>query len=202
VTSFLDQPVGQFLDQLAARTPTPGGGGAAALAAALAAGLAGMAARFSATRLPGAEEMAGHADDLRRRASALADADAEAYGAVLAAFALPRDPGNDRDQRIRDALGRAAELPAEMAEIAAQVAGMAARLATEGNPNLCGDSVTAAVLAEAAARSSAVLVDINVTLGGLDPAVSQRAARAVSAAHQAAHSCVLAASSATGQAAG
>jgi formiminotetrahydrofolate cyclodeaminase len=186
LTSFLDQPVGQFLDQVAARTPAPGGGGAAALTAALAAGLVAMAARFSDTRLPGTEETAGRADRLRRRASALAEEDAEAYGAVLAAFALPKEPGSGRDQRVREALERAAAIPAEMAEIAAQVAGMAARLATGGNPNLRGDSIAAALLAEAAARSAAALVDINVTLGGLGGKESQRAAVAVAAARAAA----------------
>ena len=73
-----------------------------------------------------------------------------------------------------------------MTRLGAEVAELAARLAVAGNPNLRGDSVTAALLAEASARSAACLVDINVTLGGLANEVSLRAARNVAAAHAAA----------------
>ncbi len=186
MTSSLDQPVGRFLDQVAARSPAPGGGGAAALTGALAAGLAAMAARFSAG-LPDAADLAARADRLRQRAAELVDEDAQAYGAVLDAFALPQDAAaGERDRRIRDALERAAAVPLQMTEIAAQVAEMAARLAGAGNPNLRGDSVSAAILAEASARSAACLVDINVALGGLSNALSLQAARAVAAAAAAA----------------
>jgi formiminotetrahydrofolate cyclodeaminase len=58
VSSPLDQPLRGFLDELAARTPTPGGGGAAAVTGALAAGLVAMAARFSVSKLPGAGDLA------------------------------------------------------------------------------------------------------------------------------------------------
>jgi methenyltetrahydrofolate cyclohydrolase len=189
LTPSLEQPVGQFLDQIAARSPAPGGGGAAAMTGALAAGLAAMAARFSAAQLPDAGELAARADHLRHRAAELVDEDAHAYGAVLDAFALPRDAAG-RDQQVRAALDRAAAVPEEMTQLGAQVAELAARLAVAGNPNLRGDSLTAALLAEASARSAACLVDINVTLGGLDKEVSLRAAHNVAAAHAAAQQAV------------
>jgi methenyltetrahydrofolate cyclohydrolase len=185
LTSSLDQPVRRFLDQVAARTPAPGGGGAAALTGALAAGLVAMAARFSAAQLPGAGDLAGRADQLRHRAAALVDDDAEAYARVLGAFALPRQD-EQREQRIRESLDRAAAVPQEMTEIAAQVAELAARLAAAGNPNLRGDSVSAALLAEASARCAACLVDINVALGGLPSDRARRAAEHLAAAQAAA----------------
>ena len=173
MSSFLDQPVRGFLDQLAARTPTPGGGGAAALTGALAAGLVAMAARFSAKRLPGAGDLAERADELRRRVTDLVDLDARAYQAVL-------------ELGTQQALHGAAVVPLEIAEIGAQVAAMAAQVAEAGNPNLRGDAVTGALLAAASARSAACLVDINVGLGGLDPGLSRRAARAAADAGDAA----------------
>jgi formiminotetrahydrofolate cyclodeaminase len=185
LTSSLDQPVRQFLDQVAARTPAPGGGGAAGLTGALAAGLVAMAARFSAAQLPAAGELADRADQLRHRAAELVDEDAQAYTRVLDAFALPRQD-EQRGQRIRSALERATAVPQEMTEIAAQVAEMAARLAAAGNPNLRGDSVSAALLAEASARAAACLVDINVALGGLPGGLAQRAAECLAAAEAAA----------------
>jgi formiminotetrahydrofolate cyclodeaminase len=185
VSSFLDEPVRGFLDQLAARTPTPGGGGAAAVTGAMAAGLVAMAARFSATRLPGAGELADQADELRRRLAQLANMDAQAYAAVLDALRLPREASQWEVQRQEALLG-AALVPLEIAGIGAQVAVMAARLAEAGNPNLRGDAVTGAVLAAASARSAACLVNINVGLGGLDPGLSRRAAQAAADAADAA----------------
>jgi formiminotetrahydrofolate cyclodeaminase len=185
LTSFLDQPVRGFLDQVAARTPAPGGGVAAAVTGAMAAGLVAMAARFSATRLPGAGELADQADKLRRRLDQLADMDARAYAAVLDAGRQPGDDGQRRE-RMREALLGAAHVPLEIAGIGVEVAVMAARLAEAGNPNLRGDAVTGAVLAAASARSAACLVDINVRLGGLEPELSRRAAQAVADASAAA----------------
>jgi methenyltetrahydrofolate cyclohydrolase len=180
--------VREFLDLLAARVPAPGGGGAAAVTCALAAGLVAMAARFSDAQLPGAADVADQADQLRQRAAGLADQDAAAYGAVLDAYRLPRDGGGggERRRRIEAALRGAAEVPLEIAGIAEQVAGLAAQVAAGGNPNLRGDTVTAAHLAEASARSAAALVDINVALGRLAGGLSGRAASAVAATQAAA----------------
>jgi len=174
--SFLDQPVRGFLDQLAARTPTPGGGGAAAATGAMAAGLVAMAARFSGRQLPEAGDLADEADRLRYMASQLVDMDARAYTAVLAT----------RGPERKEALLAAAMIPLEIAALGARVAGLAARVAEAGNPNLRGDAVTGAVLAAASARSAGGLVDINVGLGGLDPELSRRAAQAVADAADAA----------------
>jgi methenyltetrahydrofolate cyclohydrolase len=166
--------------------PAPGGGGAAAVTGALAAGLVAMAARFSEAQLPAAADVARRADQLRSRAAGLADQDAAAYGAVLDAYKLPLEgDGSERRERIAAALRGAAAVPLEIAEIAAQVAELAAGIAG-GNPNLRGDTLAAAYLAEASARSAAALVDINVALGCLPGDLSRRAARAVAIAQAAA----------------
>jgi formiminotetrahydrofolate cyclodeaminase len=172
-----------FLDQLAARTPTPGGGGAAAVTGAMAAGLVAMAARFSARQLPEAGDLADQADRLRYMASQLADMDARAYTDVLAT----------RGPERKEALLGAAMIPLEIAAIGARVAQMAAQVAEAGNPNLRGDAVTGALLAAASARSAGGLVDINVRLGGLDPELSRRAARAVADAGDAAERATMSA---------
>lgn len=181
----LDLPVRDFLDQLAARVAAPGGGGAAAIAAAMAAGLAAMAARFSDAHLPGASDLADQADELRRHAAGLADRDSRAYRAVLDAYSLPSD-SDQRQHRVREALRGATAVPLDIGEAAARVAALAARVAEAGNPRLYGDAATAALLAEASARSAACLVDINVGLGGLEPELSERAARAAARARDAA----------------
>jgi formiminotetrahydrofolate cyclodeaminase len=181
-----EQPLGQFLDLVAARQPAPGGGTVAAVTAAASAGLAAMAARFSDTRLDDSGRLAERADRLRHRAFSLAGEDAEAYAAVLAAQRLPREPDPaGRAARVRQALHRAAEIPLDLAGVAAQVAELGVRLADDGNPNLKGDAVSATLLAEAAARSAAALVRINAERGGLGPDLPARADAHVLAAARA-----------------
>jgi formiminotetrahydrofolate cyclodeaminase len=63
---------------------------------------------------------------------------------------------------LDQALAEAADVPLTVAELARDVAATSVRLAEEGNPNLRGDALTALYLAEAAARSAAELVRLNV----------------------------------------
>jgi methenyltetrahydrofolate cyclohydrolase len=115
--------------------------------AAFAAALTEMAARYADE-----PEAANRAGTLRARFLELATEDAEAYGAVLGA------KGEERQQ----ALSRAADVPLELAESAVEVMELASRLAEEGNPTLRGDAMTAALLATAATKAAANLVEINL----------------------------------------
>jgi formiminotetrahydrofolate cyclodeaminase len=159
-------PVGRFLDELSADRPDPGGGSAAALTVALAAGLCVMTARLSAPRLAAqaaelAAELAAEAERLRTSVAALAQADADGYRGVLEARRLP--PGTPgRSESISAALSAASAVPTQIVEAGVQVAGLAMRLAEEGNPNLRGDAMTAALLADAGARAAGRLVAINL----------------------------------------
>ncbi|MBW3593929.1 MAG: cyclodeaminase/cyclohydrolase family protein, partial [Actinobacteria bacterium] len=126
--------------------------------------------------------LAAHADELRAEVAALAQADAEAYGAYVEARRLPDDqPG--REQALAEAEDRAARVPLRIAEIGAEVARLAVDLAERGNPNLAGDAYTAGVLAEAGTRAAANLVVVN--LGGDDSDERVRRARALAAASSA-----------------
>ena len=157
---YLTATVAGFLEQLAARTPAPGGGAAAALVCAMAAGLVEMAAAFdSSGQLDGVGERA-HA--LGGQVAGLAEADARAYGEVLEALRMPA--GHERTLRLDAAVSGAIECPMLVLEIAAEVATLAADLAARGNRNLEGDAITGALLAEAAARSAAALAQLNVSM--------------------------------------
>ena len=156
--SYLDLPVRAFLGLLSDDKPAPAGGAAAALAVALAASLCAMAARLSGRQLPEAAGLALEAEHLAGTVAPLAQADAEAYRAVIAALRQPPEPG-----RLTAALSDAADVPMQVAEAGVRVAALAARLAARGNPNLHGDAVTAGLLAEAGARSACTLVRINLS---------------------------------------
>jgi formiminotetrahydrofolate cyclodeaminase len=161
---YLDLPLGEFLDRVASDGPAPGGGSVAAIAVALAAGLAGMAARLSTGQLADALELADQADASRRRVAPLARADAESYGRVLDAY----HDTEDRTARVRDALSGAADVPLAVAETGTEVAGIASRLVREGNPNLRGDALAAVLLAGAGVRAAAALVGINLSTANGD----------------------------------
>jgi methenyltetrahydrofolate cyclohydrolase len=178
-----DLSMDRFLELVAAQEPAPGGGAVAALAAAMAAGLVAMASRFSGRHLEDAPGITQQADRLRGQAVVLADEDALAYGAVQAAYALPKEPDPDaRRERIRAALTRATEVPLEVARVAADTAVLGSQLVDHGNPNLKGDAVTAVLLARAAAQASATLVELNVRLGKLDGDWLERSAAYLAAA--------------------
>lgn len=152
-----------------ARTPAPGGGAVAAVVAALAAGLTAMAARFAPDEWERRAEVVGRAEELRTRLEPLADADAEAYGAFMA-------------ERSAEAVDRIVAIPFELAEIAAELAGLAALVAAEGNPNVTGDAAAGADLAAAATSVAARLVAINAADGDIRPGKAHQLAESAAAA--------------------
>jgi methenyltetrahydrofolate cyclohydrolase len=159
--AYLDMTVGRFLDALSATTPDPSGGGVAALAVTFAAGLCVMTAGLSGRHLPEAPRLAEQARRLRDRAAPLAQADAEAYRAVIAALRA-RDAAGPGEPPMAAALSQACAVPMEVAEIGGEVAAVAAAIAAAGNPNVRGDAITAALLAAAGSRAAAALVRINL----------------------------------------
>ena len=160
--SYLDEALGRFLDRLARRDPTPGGGAAAALTVSLAASLVAMAARYSTPQIADGQMLVERAESLRRRVRHLADDDARAFAGVLAANATGRAGGSDEGRLRAAALLRATEVPLEVAEIGAQTAQLAVVLAVNGKPDVRGDAATALLLAEAGTRAAAHLVSVNV----------------------------------------
>jgi methenyltetrahydrofolate cyclohydrolase len=163
--AYSDLPLSRFLELLAGPDPAPSGGGAAALAVSLGASLCAMAARLSAGQL-GADErenLTTSSERLGAQAASLIQADADSYQGVLEARRQPPGPdAESRRRRITAALSDAAAVPVQIIELAVPVARIGARLAAAGNPNLRGDAITAALLAEAGARAAAVLVGINL----------------------------------------
>ena len=160
-----------FVASVASSSPTPGGGSVAAHVGALAAALAQMVAGLTAGRKKyvavDAEmrELGLQAAGLVNLLSTLVTRDAEAYGAVSAAYKMPSEPEDAASKRkaaITDALLGAAEVPLETARACARVAELAATCAVKGNTNAVSDAGVAALLAEAACRGAVYNVRINI----------------------------------------
>ncbi|MBM3122104.1 MAG: glutamate formimidoyltransferase, partial [Chloroflexi bacterium] len=159
-----------FLDELAAGTPTPGGGSAAAYAAAMAAGLVGMVARLTVGKKKYAavearmRAIASQADELGALLAAGVERDAASFQAVLAASRLPHETAGDkatRTEAVERATLEAARIPLEAARQAAVVGDLAAEAAEHGNVNALSDAISAAALALAGLTAAAANVRIN-----------------------------------------
>ena len=146
----------ELLEELASEAPAPGGGPLAGMVVAMAAALVAKVARGSAEAWPEAAQVAERALELRDRAHWLAGADLDAHLRALEAL-RSTDRGG-----LGDALAHAAEMPLALAGTAADVALLAAEAAARGVPDRSADAQAAALLAAAAARASARLVEVNL----------------------------------------
>jgi methenyltetrahydrofolate cyclohydrolase len=170
---LLELTISAFLDNLASEEPAPAGGSCAALAVALGAGLVCKVARAS-TAWPDAGAAIAQAEHLRSRTAPLAQSDADAYLEAIAAFHLPDQLESEvRDMALGQVLARAAEIPLVIAEAGADVATLAAAAADRGTPELRGDAVAAALLADAGTRAAAFLVAANLSVRADDERVQR-----------------------------
>ncbi|MCS7010040.1 MAG: glutamate formimidoyltransferase [Anaerolineales bacterium] len=160
-----------FLDSLAAGTPAPGGGSAAAYAGAMGAALVAMVARLTLGKKKYAEvedqmnEILTQAERLRRDLTSAVDEDAAAFEAIMAAFKLPKETEEQQAARlaaIEQATLRAIRVPLTTAEKAVKVLALAERCAALGNLNAITDAASAAAMARAALTAAGYNVRINI----------------------------------------
>jgi formiminotetrahydrofolate cyclodeaminase len=162
--TFADQPIGEFLDDVASGQVTPSGGAVAALGGAMGAALCEMVCIHTVgTDGSGSEsgELAALADGLadnRERLLDLADEDAAAVDAVGVAF-----ESGDID-RIQAASKRSTEVPLETAEICLGVVEHARTVTAKGTPVAVPDAAVGALLAAAALQASVSTVRANLDM--------------------------------------
>jgi glutamate formiminotransferase / formiminotetrahydrofolate cyclodeaminase len=159
-----------FLDKLAAGTPTPGGGSAAAYSGASAAALVSMVARLTVgkKKYAGVEAqmwpLIDQAESLRAGLTqAIAD-DSAAFEAYLAAVRLPKNTPEEQAARaiqLDQATLHAAEVPLQTAQKTVEVLQLAVQVAQLGNANAISDAASAAALARAALTCAGLNVRIN-----------------------------------------
>jgi formiminotetrahydrofolate cyclodeaminase len=143
----------EFLEELAARRPAPGGGSVAALSGALSAGLVSMAAEYS-----GNEDVSEQARAMMGTLTTLIDRDAKAFAA--------------RDLR------EATRVPLQTAKHSYAVLELANALLETCNPKVITDVGVAAKMAEAAVKGAMLNVEVNLaSIGdeGLEREILQEA---------------------------
>lgn len=168
---YIEQPLQQYLDDLASAQPTPGGGSASAISGAMGAALASMVARLTIGKTQYSdveEEMTGilqQTEQLRERFQQLMQEDIAAYGKLSTAYKLPRTSDSERAARtlaIQEQLVEAASVPLEMVECAAELVKCCHRIAEIGNKNVLSDVATGALLGASAGAGAAWMVRINL----------------------------------------
>ena len=145
---YCDRAIKDYLNDLAAKLPVPGGGSAAALAAALGASLISMVVNFTLGKPKYAEfqetlkATLEKSESLRQEFLRLVDLDVQAYSS----------------KNIRDALN----IPLMVARLSFEGIKLCPPLLRAGNVNLISDVAVAADLLESAFASAVVNVAINL----------------------------------------
>lgn len=150
---YIKGSIESYLNDLSARKPAPGGGSAAALNAAIGAGLMSMAANYT----DGAQGILKKTEEARKRLQVLIDADIEAYGKLSKAIKECKDPAK-LDASYREA----AKPPYEVCKISAECLKLCEELAERGNKNLITDVAIAAICLEGAFFAAKYNVYINL----------------------------------------
>ena len=161
-----DMTLARFTEALGSKAPTPGGGGASALAGALGAALGAMVGELTL----GKPKYAAVEDEMRTltaRAKALsealldlAEADADAFLPLSRAYAIPKDdPG--RVAEMERCLRLAAEPPLEMVRLCCEAIELLEGFAAMGSALAVSDAAAGAALCRGALFSAAVNVKVN-----------------------------------------
>jgi formiminotetrahydrofolate cyclodeaminase len=166
--SILDATLADFLGEVASASPAAAGGVSALATTAIAAALVSMCARRSGESWDEASATIGQAERLRGRATALLASAGETYESAVGSLAAADEPAAatpQSDWKLGEAVRAAAVAPASGAEVAADVAELAAQTAAKCDPSCRPDALAACRLADAAAKTCAELVRVNLVVG-------------------------------------
>jgi formiminotetrahydrofolate cyclodeaminase len=163
--------VAQLLEALSSPNPTPGGGTAAAIAGAMGTSLLMMVAGLAKSRNNTDDEKAALATaraalaPLSARLADLADADAQSFDRVMAAYRLPKNTDDEkaaRTQAIQGALQGATTVPLDTLRVCGDALAHARAVAEHGNRSAASDAAVAVALLKAAADGARANVQVNL----------------------------------------
>ena len=159
-----------FLDVLASAAPVPGGGGASAVAGALAASLGQMVANLTSGKKkyadvqPRIDQIIPELEALRAQLLDLVQADADAFEPLSRAYGLPRATEEERAHKaevMEGALRVACEPPYQIMETICKVVDLLEELGRIGTRIAISDVGVGAAFAGAALRGASLNVFIN-----------------------------------------
>ncbi len=166
-----DRSVRDLLQAFRSSEPTPGGGSASALAAAVGASLLSMVAGLPRSRAATGEDVerlaaaGSRCEGLAERLAAFVDRDSEAYELVVAAYRLPKGTDEEkaaRSARIQEALRQATDTPLQVMRACAESIEQGDVVAQFGNLNASSDVQVGMELLGAGLRGARLNVEINL----------------------------------------
>lgn len=169
INSTKEMSTAQFLEKLASKAPTPGGGGAAALAGAVGISLGNMTGSLTVGKKKYASveeemiELNKKAEGLREQLYELIEKDAEVFMPVSKAYGIPKDDP-DRDEVMEEALKGAVTVPYEIVVKCCEALEIIKEYADKGSVIAISDAGCAASMCKAAIESAALNVYVNTKL--------------------------------------
>lgn len=157
--------IGQYIENLGAKTSSPGGGAVAAVTGAQSIGLIEMVCQFSSENENAIATIIQRAQSLAPKMLALGDDDVVCFEALMASYKLPKSTDSEKSKRtqsIQVCLAAAAAVPLNIIKIINGVIPDIQYLADYGNANLITDVAIAASLGQSALTSSQLNVLINL----------------------------------------
>jgi len=170
---LIDKKVGNFLDELASNSPTPGGGSVAALAGALGAALISMVGNLTVgkKKYEDVEEdikkIISSSEKLRYELSQLIEEDIKVFNNFMATYKMPKETEDEkkvRAEKIQESLIEAAKVPLKVAYKCLNILSLSEEVAEKGNINVVSDAGVAVLMAEAALESAILNVKINLKM--------------------------------------
>lgn len=170
MTQIKDKSLQTYLDELASKQPTPGGGSAAALMGAQAAALVSMVCNLTLGKPKYAEVEAdmqallAESEALRETLTGMIKADVDVFNKLMACYGLPKATDEEKAQRsaqIQWVLREATEVPLECAKACAKAIALSRIAAEKGNLGVISDAGVAVMSAYAGLKSAALNVEIN-----------------------------------------
>jgi len=170
---LIDKKVGNFLDELASNSPTPGGGSVAALAGALGAALISMVGNLTIGKKKYEEveddfkKIISSSEKLRYELSQLIEEDVKAFNNFMSTYKMPKETETEkkiRSEKIQESLIGAAKVPLKVAYKCLDILSLSKEVAEKGNINVVSDAGVAALMAEAALDSAILNVKINLKM--------------------------------------
>jgi glutamate formiminotransferase/formiminotetrahydrofolate cyclodeaminase len=165
------RPTYDFVDEVSRDTAAPGGGSVAALAGALGSALAAMVANLSIPKGDVDEHydalcsIADRGQELKDALLRGVDEDTRAFDSVIEAMRMAKDTEEERETRaeaMRAGYKEATRVPLANVELCVEALKLCAEIAPMTDPQMVSDVGTAALLADAGARSAAYNVRINL----------------------------------------
>ena len=170
MTEIKDKSIQQFLDELASKSATPGGGSVAALMGAQSAALTSMVCNLTIGKPQYAEVEADmqvllqKSEALRARLTDLIKADVDVFNRLMVAYGLPKASDADKAARsvaIQAVLKDATEVPLACARACAEAIDLSRIAANKGSLGVISDAGAAAIAGYGGLKSAALNVYIN-----------------------------------------